>query len=101
MSPSSQTPHAATSTSLPDAWRRSSRVELPPLPGAVTPLYDADRDAREWVPPLDVAISCAREALAKHAGANIHDTEAMVTAAVSLDCVLRDVLAALDKAVAS
>lgn len=63
---------------------------------AFDPLYDPERDAHDFVPPLDMARTLARQALAKHEGANIHDDNAMLRAASSLQYVLRDLLAALD-----
>ncbi|MGW1278036.1 hypothetical protein ACWD4V_13930 [Streptomyces tsukubensis] len=62
-----------------------------------TPLHDSERDTGKWTPPLDIALSCARDALAKHALANVHSRDDMVRAAVSLDHVLRNLIAALDK----
>lgn len=60
------------------------------------PLHDPDRDARDWSPGRDLAIDLARQTLAKHATANIHDHTAMLQAATGLDYVLRDLIAALD-----
>jgi hypothetical protein len=65
---------------------------------AFDPLHDPERDTRSWVPSLDVARTVAREARDRHASANIHDHDAMMRAATSLDMVLRDLLAALDAA---
>lgn len=62
-----------------------------------TPLHDPARDADNWTPPLDQAIARARKVLDEKAQANIHDQDAMIRAAVSLDYVLRDLLDALDK----
>ncbi|MEF2529152.1 MULTISPECIES: hypothetical protein [Streptomyces] len=56
------------------------------------PKHDADR----WVPPLDIALSRAREILADQQQANIYDDRAMLRAAVILEIGLRDLLAALD-----
>ncbi|MET7619024.1 hypothetical protein [Streptomyces sp. NPDC005408] len=64
---------------------------------ANAPLHDPERDADHWTPPLDMARSLARQTLAKHEGANIHDDRAMLRAAVGLELVLRDLLNALDK----
>ncbi|MEV7833024.1 hypothetical protein AB0P12_20775 [Streptomyces subrutilus] len=63
---------------------------------AHSPLHDPERDGGRWVPPLDFALETARDALAKQAGANIHDDRAMLTAAVVLDLALRALVAALD-----
>ncbi|MEW2082357.1 hypothetical protein [Streptomyces sp. NPDC005283] len=61
------------------------------------PLHDPERDADHWTPPLDMARRLASQALSKHEGANIHDHDAMLRAAVGLEHVLRDLLNALDK----
>ncbi|MGW4033105.1 hypothetical protein ACWEFL_28065 [Streptomyces sp. NPDC004838] len=62
------------------------------------PLHDPVRDAGTgWVPSLDLAVDCARDALAKHQGADIRDQRAMLGAAVALEKVLRDLLAAFDQ----
>lgn len=63
---------------------------------AFTPLFNPEQDARDWVPPLDIACSVAREVLEEHQGDNVHDHVAMVRAAAALDDSLRRVLAALD-----
>lgn len=49
-----------------------------------------------WVPPLSIALRLAREDLAVQQNANIHDREAMVRAAVTLEIRLRQLLDALD-----
>ncbi|WP_328920664.1 hypothetical protein OG911_28080 [Streptomyces sp. NBC_00208] len=59
------------------------------------PLHDPERDARARTPALDIAIDLARQALDKHAGANIHSHDEMLAAATGLDYVLRSLLAAL------
>ncbi|MFE3786963.1 hypothetical protein [Streptomyces goshikiensis] len=64
---------------------------------AHSPLHDPERDSGRWVPPLDFALETARDALAKQAGANIHDHRATLTAAVVLDIALRSLVAALDR----
>lgn len=61
------------------------------------PLHDPERDARNWRPDLGLAIDLARRALDTHAESNIHNHGAMLNAATSLDFVLRDLVAALDK----
>ena len=61
-----------------------------------TPLYDPETDGRSYVPPLQTAIDRAREVLDEKAAANIHDRDEMIRAAVGLEHVLRDLLAALD-----
>ena len=49
-----------------------------------------------YAPPLDIALRLAREDLAAQQGANVHDHEAMVGAAVKLEIRLRQLLRALD-----
>lgn len=68
------------------------------MAGKHTPLYDPDRDGRpaECAPPLDRARRSAREVLDEKAGANIHDHDEMIRAAVGLEMRLRGLLAALD-----
>ncbi|MFF3326085.1 hypothetical protein [Streptomyces sp. NPDC002889] len=61
------------------------------------PLHDPERDGQLIVPPLPMAIDRARRVLDEKARANIHDRDEMIRAAVGLDHVLRDLLAALDK----
>lgn len=60
-------------------------------------LYDADRDRTNWTPPLGLARYLARQALAEHQTADIHDPAAMIRAAVTLEQRLRHLLDALDK----
>ena len=62
-----------------------------------TPLHDPERDALRYVSPLDAALRLAREVLAEKASANIHDHDAMMRAAVSLEMRLRELVAALDE----
>ncbi|MFD9211658.1 hypothetical protein ACFVY9_00790 [Streptomyces sp. NPDC059544] len=62
-----------------------------------TPLFDPEKDAYLYVPTLDHAIERAREVLDEKSRANIHDSDQMIRAAVGLDHVLRDLLAALSK----
>ncbi|MFF6925808.1 hypothetical protein [Streptomyces californicus] len=62
---------------------------------AHTPLHDPERDS-SWVPPLHIVLSCARDDIAKHADANIHDHDAMIKAAVNHHIRLRELVAALD-----
>lgn len=68
-----------------------------PLPGAqaVDALY-MPRPSDAYAPPLDIALRLAREDLAAQQGANIHDREAMIRAAVTLEVRLRLLLDALD-----
>ena len=61
-----------------------------------TPLYDPETDGAPFVPPLDMALRQARKVLADKAGANIHDHDAMIRAAVGLEMRLRELVAALD-----
>lgn len=60
------------------------------------PLHDPSRDASTWLPPLDIALHAARDTLARHALADIHDHGAMLEAATGLDYALRVLVAALD-----
>jgi len=76
-------------TNFPAGDRRTVRVV--PL-ATLDPLHDSARRAL----PTDVAVRLARQALAQHGDASIHDHDAMVSAATALDGVLRDLLAALD-----
>lgn len=61
------------------------------------PLHDPGKDGGGWTPPLDLALSLARAALAEHGATNIHDDHAMIRAAIHLEIRLRDLVAALDK----
>jgi hypothetical protein len=61
------------------------------------PLYDPERDGPAFAPSLPKAIERARKVLDEKAAANIHDRDEMIRAAVGLEHVLRDLLAALDK----
>ncbi len=63
----------------------------PPVEALYTP-HPSDA----WVPPLNLAMRLAREDLAAQQGANIHDRDAMVRAAVTLEIRLRQLLGALD-----
>ncbi|MCY0961551.1 hypothetical protein [Streptomyces sp. H27-H5] len=60
------------------------------------PLRSPDGDNGRWIPPLDIALDRAREILAEQQAANIYDDRAMLTAAVTLEIALRDLLGALD-----
>ncbi|MFI9244174.1 hypothetical protein ACIGXF_16650 [Streptomyces sp. NPDC053086] len=60
------------------------------------PLHDPEKDAHVAVPPLQRAIDRAREVLAEKGQANIHDQDAMISAAYGLHYVLHGLLAALD-----
>jgi len=61
-----------------------------------SPLHKPEQDSA-WVPPLDMALGLARQALAEQADANVYDKQAMITAAVQLEIRLRGLVAALDK----
>lgn len=61
------------------------------------PLRSPDGDTNRWIPPLDIALARARETLAEQQAANIYDDRAILTAAVTLEIVLGDLLAALDR----
>lgn len=66
------------------------------MTGSYHPLHDPEDDVD--VAPVDLAyaISEARKVVAEKAVANIHDHDQMIRAAVGLDHVLRNLLAALD-----
>lgn len=68
-----------------------------PLPDAkpMAALYQP-RPSDAYAPPLSTALRLAREDLAAQQGANIHDHDAMVRAAVTLETRLRLLLNALD-----
>ncbi|MFG2589073.1 hypothetical protein [Streptomyces sp. NPDC048438] len=66
-------------------------------PSAHTPLYDPKTDGRTYAPPLDSALARARKVLEEKAGANIHDHDEMLRAAVSLEMRLRQLVAAIDE----
>ena len=84
-----------------DPLNASSQTPIPlrdaPLPDAkpIEALYQP-RPSDTWVPPLAMARRLAREDLAVQQQANIHDREAMIKAAVTLEIRLRQLLAALD-----
>ncbi|WP_406000740.1 hypothetical protein [Streptomyces sp. NBC_00829] len=59
-------------------------------------LSDYIHRASVYVPPLDSAREAARQALAEHEGASIHDHTSMIKAAVVLGRELRGLLASLD-----
>ncbi|MEU2800262.1 hypothetical protein [Streptomyces sp. NPDC007117] len=61
-----------------------------------TPLYDPEKDALGYVPPLSAALDQARLVLAEKATANIHDHDDMIRAAVGLEMRLRQLVAALE-----
>lgn len=74
----------------------TSPTEMPDA-APVDALY-VPRQTDTWIPPLDMARRLAAEDLAVQQKANIHDREAMVVAATTLEIRLRQVLAALDTA---
>jgi hypothetical protein len=61
----------------------------------VDALYQPHR-SDAYALPLDLAMRLAREDLAVQQGANVHDHEAMIRAAVTLEVRLRGLLAAMD-----
>ncbi|MGC4927223.1 hypothetical protein [Streptomyces sp. DT117] len=65
-------------------------------PPSYTALYDPEKAALGYVPPLDTALARAREVLEEKATANIHDHDEMLRAAVSLEMLLRQLVAALE-----
>jgi hypothetical protein len=84
-------------TDLPGESVRVMTLPEAPLPDAkpVDALYQP-RPSDAYAPPLSTALRVAREVLAEHQGANIHDPLAMVRAATALEGQLRLLLAALD-----
>jgi hypothetical protein len=68
------------------------------MAASYTPLHDPERDGRTVTPRLERALEAARKVLDEKAAANIHDKDEMIRAAVGLMHVLRDLLAALDRA---
>lgn len=88
---------------MPQSLQTQTPAVLPlheaPLarPRAVTPveaLYEP-QPSDAYTPPMNIALRLAREDLAVQQGANIHDHQAMITAAVTLEIRLRGLLAAL------
>lgn len=84
-------------TDLPGESVRVMTLPEAPLPDAkpVQALYQP-RPSDAHAAPLSVALRLAREDLAAQQGANVHDHEAMIRAAVTLEVRLRGLLAALD-----
>lgn len=82
---------------LPGVSVRVMTLPEAPLPDAkpVAALYEP-RPSDAYAPPLSTALKLAREDLAVHQGANIHDHHAMIRAAVTLEARLRLLLDALD-----
>ena len=63
--------------------------------GIHTPLHTTT-DVVPWVAPLDLALTLARKALAKHQGANIHSRFELLHAAEELEFALRSLVTSLD-----
>lgn len=84
-------------TDLPGESVRVMTLPEAPLPDAkpVAALYQP-RPSDAYAPPLSTALRLAREDLAAQQGANIHDHDAMIRAAVTLETRLRLLVAALD-----
>jgi hypothetical protein len=84
-------------TDLPGESVRVMTLPEAPLPDAkpVDALY-VPRPSDAFPPSLSSALRLAREDLAAQQGANIHDHQAMIRAAVTLEVRLRGLLAALD-----
>jgi hypothetical protein len=68
------------------------------MTASYTPLFDPERDGHTVAPRLERALEAARTVLDEKAAANIHDKDEMIRAAYGLQHVLRDLLAALDRA---
>lgn len=82
---------------LPGSSIRVMTLPEAPLPDArpMQALYQPlPSDA--YAPSLDIALRLARQDLAEQQGADIHDHNAMVRAAVTLEVRLRGLLTALD-----
>lgn len=73
--------------------RRPPTAFPPPEP---MPLHTPGTEPAPGTIPPDVALRIAREALARHGGANIHSRNAMFFAAVDLEHALRALVTALD-----
>lgn len=84
-------------TDLPGASVRVMTLPEALLPDAapVQALYQP-RLSDAYAAPLSTALKLAREDLAAQQGANVHDHDAMLRAAVVLEIRLRGLLAALD-----
>ena len=67
-----------------------------PLPEPPVQALYQPHPSDAYAPSLSSALGLAREALAEHRGANIHDHLAMVKAAVALETRLRLLVDALD-----
>lgn len=82
---------------LPGSSVRVMTLPEAPLPDAkpVYALYQP-RPSDAYAPSLSSALRLAREDLAAQQGANIHDHDAMLRAAVTLEVRLRLLLAALE-----
>ncbi|MCX5229694.1 hypothetical protein [Streptomyces sp. NBC_00233] len=79
---------------LPWPRRRPAPAAFPaPAP---VPLHTPGTELPPGAVPFDVALRIAREALARHGGANIHSRTAMFYAAGDLDHALRTLVTALD-----
>ncbi|MFE4311517.1 hypothetical protein ACFRR6_36290 [Streptomyces sp. NPDC056891] len=74
---------------------RRRRAVAFPAPAPV-PLHTPGTEPPSGSIPIDVALRIAREALARHGGANIHSSSSMYFAAVDLDHALRTLVTALD-----
>ena len=90
-------PLNASSQTLDSGQIRVLPLNEAPLPNAnpVDALY-VPRPSDAWVPPLSIALRLAREDLTEQQAANIHDRDAMVRAATTLEIRLRQLLGALD-----
>ena len=86
------------STTLPTNIPVGHRAPTPEPAPVQDPLSDYIHRASVYVAPLDSARETARQVLAEHEGASIHDSTSMVKAAVALGMELRSVLASLDAA---
>lgn len=64
---------------------------------SLVPLHNPAHDLPAGALPLPVALQLAREALAKHADADIRHSSAMYLAASDLQHALRNLIGALDR----
>lgn len=83
----------STSFQTPVPLHQAPQAQPTPVP-PVEALY-SPRPSDAYTPPLSVAVRLAQQDLAVQQGANIHDREHMIRAAVTLEIRLRQLLGAL------
>ncbi|MEU8760666.1 hypothetical protein [Streptomyces sp. NPDC048659] len=79
---------------IPRVFGRRPQPAAPALPPE--PLHDPTVHTPAAPLPLDAALRIARDALARHQGANIHSRIALYFAAVDLDHALRTLVHTVD-----